>query len=166
VVGRPTAVTSSRSTRVSNAYTVYTTQPPSCTIPVTDCSRLITEYQSSRNAWDGQNDYPLSPACSVTDMNADVCGACQVVGGSVEMLYFPVPASAASRDMCATTPGGRTVCPFGATVTPTAKITTTNPLVRPTCTYIPQNLTKTTDSGKALSLTVRFAHIRLTKTYF
>jgi hypothetical protein len=145
VVGHPTAVTSGHSTTVANGYTIYTTQPPSCSISQTDCSRLITEYQSSSLAWNGDNDYPISPACSVTDMNADVCGECHVVGGSVQMLYFPVPADA-PRDMCATTPGGRTLCPFGATAKPTA--TTSNPLIRPTCTYLPQNLTKTTDSGE------------------
>lgn len=57
---------------------------------------------------------PTVPFCD-RSQNAAVCQdiPCTIMGGNVQLIYFPVSANA-SRDLCAMSPGNITTCPYGS----------------------------------------------------
>lgn len=90
-------------------------------------------------------DLPNEPLCSRTQGPASECGGCIIYGGTVQLIYFPVPANV-SRNMCASGPvGSATVCPFGPTTAPLTG--NSDPYVAEPCSYAPMNMSSTEDSG-------------------
>ena len=89
-----TATTVVTITRWKSEETVMFTdlkKPPRCTIERNDCEGLWADYYRTYR----QVSSAQEPQCQ------SACGPCQIYGGTVELLYSPLPATA-SRDMCAT----------------------------------------------------------------
>ncbi|KAK1057092.1 hypothetical protein LTR74_014404 [Friedmanniomyces endolithicus] len=136
-------------TELYNTY-YWTAQPPTCSISQADCSSAQRSFASAYSYWASYNvtaAEPSAPQCSVTGAAAtqSYCGPCQIQGGVVKLLYFPVTTNY-SRNMCATKPGPSTACPFGST---DSGVTVTNNIgqAMAPCPYYQFNATSTRDSG-------------------
>ncbi|KAK0973813.1 hypothetical protein LTS01_014448 [Friedmanniomyces endolithicus] len=136
-------------TELYNTY-YWTAQPPTCSIGQSDCSSAQRSFASAYSYWASYNvtaSEPSAPKCTVTGAAAtqSYCGPCQIQGGVVQLLYFPVTTKY-SRNMCATTPGPSTACPFGST---DSGVTVTNGIgqAMAPCPYYQFNATSTQDSG-------------------
>jgi len=136
-------------TELYNTY-YWTAQPPICSIGQADCSSAQRSFASAYSYWASYNvtaSEPSAPKCSVTGAAAtqSYCGPCQIQGGVVKLLYFPVTTNY-SRNMCATKPGPSTACPFGST---DSGVTVTNNIgqAMAPCPYYQFNATSTQDSG-------------------
>ncbi|KAK4553309.1 hypothetical protein LTR86_009609 [Recurvomyces mirabilis] len=135
IIGTLTPTASSTFTTVDYAFMNYTGPPPSCTIAPSDCTSMWDQYNSATSSFKSMasvyfstrtdSSAPVSggvtvdlPQCSQTALPTTTgvsCGACTIYGGSVQLLYFPVTTSY-TRNMCATTLGASTVCPYGQVV--------------------------------------------------
>ncbi|KAK1053249.1 hypothetical protein LTR74_016296 [Friedmanniomyces endolithicus] len=136
-------------TTLFNTY-YWTAQPPTCSIDQADCSSAQRSFASAYSYWASHNvtaSEPVAPQCTATGAAAtqSYCGPCQIQGGVVKLLYFPVTTNY-SRNMCATKPGPSTACPFGST---DSGVTVTNGIgqAMAPCPYYQFNATSTQDSG-------------------
>ncbi|EMC98562.1 hypothetical protein BAUCODRAFT_430818 [Baudoinia panamericana UAMH 10762] len=166
VLGTVTPVTTFLSVTTSEGI-----PPPSCSVQQSDCASAISQYSSAEAVWyalhaswssagahlaDEPSPNTVSvPVCRTTTPSstgpqpvsastpAGSCGPCTIVGGAVQLLYFPVTTSY-TRDMCATAPYHSTFCPFGSV---SSESIPSNGYEGTPCPYFASNRTSTHPSG-------------------
>lgn len=141
----------------------YSGAGPSCSINQRDCFSL----QSSSEANTVLGRVPLAPgnqpdltsiiyasvsgimyapAYTVTSSAAEAsyCGVCTLMGDSLQLWYFTVTANH-TRDLCVTTLGAPTICPFCRTGSRGVSEREAQSITP--CSYIPYTFASTTNSG-------------------
>ncbi|KAF1813930.1 hypothetical protein P152DRAFT_513273 [Eremomyces bilateralis CBS 781.70] len=75
---------------------------PTCSIQPKDCSSLVSSWSIAMQVALSSNGVSTvnHPQCQIRTTE---CGKCTIGGGSVQLIYFPVPTTIA-RDMCAPNP--------------------------------------------------------------
>ncbi|KAK3661253.1 hypothetical protein LTR56_000376 [Elasticomyces elasticus] len=168
LVGNLTATGVWYTSTEADSSTSYTGAKPTCSVDEADCLSLYKAYTTLEDIWGSSLDTwtsdtanptpptpPDYPECTLTGTGSqrpDICGACTVYGGTVQLYYFPVTANA-SRNMCATAPAASTACPFGPT-TPLAANDSSAQIATAcdghcggVCSYYPFTKTSTKDTG-------------------
>jgi len=138
IIGDLTTTATGTTSSVISTYEYpsnYTEPPPTCTPPAKDCfDLLIWNPVTSRTI-------PLECARPTTSVQ-EICGPCGIVGGTIDLMYFP-PKTTQAPTLCAknATMSG-TLCPLGPT---TATNNATNPYDNSPCYYAVG--TKTTENS-------------------
>jgi hypothetical protein len=137
----------------SNVPTItYTGPAPSCSVQPSDCSWLRTSYLAAESSFSSSLTAspdatpglsPIVPRCYIPGPPLEECGQCTIIGGKVDLLYFPL-STKTTRDMCATTATSPIICPFGST---RPNDDTVAGFATAPCQYISTQPTSTTDNG-------------------
>ncbi|KAK5676313.1 hypothetical protein LTS10_011125 [Elasticomyces elasticus] len=169
LVGNLTATGVWYTSTEADSSTSYNGAKPTCTVDEADCLSLHNAYTTLEDIWGSSLDTwtsdsaeptpptpPDYPVCTLTGTGTgqrpDICGACTVYGGTVQLYYFPVTANV-SRNMCATAPAASTACPFGPTTPPAANDSSAQTATAcdghcgGVCSYYPFTKTSTKDTG-------------------
>ncbi|KAK5708633.1 hypothetical protein LTR17_020523 [Elasticomyces elasticus] len=169
LVGNLTAAGVWSTSTETYSLTSYGGAKPTCSVDEADCLSLHDAYTTLEDNWGSSLDTwtsdsaepapptpPDYPVCTLTGTGTgqrpDICGACTVYGGTVQLYYFPVTANV-SRDMCATAPAASTACPFGPTTPPAANDSSAQTATAcdghcgGVCSYYPFTKTSTKDTG-------------------
>ncbi|KAK3669992.1 hypothetical protein LTR78_010164 [Recurvomyces mirabilis] len=116
IIGTLTPTASSTFTTVDYAFLNYTGPPPSCTIAPPDCTSMWDQYNSAVSSFSSMASVYFSTR---TDSSAPVPGGITVDLPQCSQTALPTTTGVTTsytRNMCATTLGASTVCPYGQVV--------------------------------------------------
>lgn len=87
----------------------YPEPSPTCSVALSDCTSLWSSYSSADKAWSNARSVTPPPATTTASPVKPHCATCKAsrcsLGrGEVELYFWPVPANATTRDMCASMP--------------------------------------------------------------
>ncbi|KAF1983690.1 hypothetical protein K402DRAFT_456419 [Aulographum hederae CBS 113979] len=118
-----------------NFWTTFSAPQPTCTINPFDCRSMWSSWSSVIEEDPKGSSTSVYPPCQTVEQD---CGKCTIVGGYVELMYFPVPST--SRDMCASTPSAKPIFFTTSVGTASRPLTTPPPILPQNTTSVPSTV--------------------------